>query len=50
MDPDRYAVIYNDKYDNNDNIFDSSIGTTVTAVASSQSTSTKLYQNHYYNK
>jgi hypothetical protein len=50
MNLDRYAVIYNSKYDNNDNIFDSSIGTTVTAIASSQSTSTKLYQNYYYNK
>ena len=37
MNPDRYAVIYNSKYDNNNGIFDSSMGTTVAAIASSLS-------------
>jgi hypothetical protein len=50
MNPDRYAVIYNSKYDNNDNVFDSSMGTTVTAIASSLSTSTSTTQNYYYNE
>jgi DNA-binding CsgD family transcriptional regulator len=40
MNSDRYNVIYNSKYDNNDNIFDSSNGT---AIPTS-------YQNYYYNK
>ena len=40
---DRYAVIYNRKYDNNDNIFDSR--TTPSAMPSSP-----IPQNHYYNK
>jgi hypothetical protein len=26
MNPDRYAIIYNSKYDNNDNVFDIIIG------------------------
>jgi chorismate mutase len=46
MNPDRYAVIYNNKYDNNNNIFDTSMGTT--AIASSPSI--KLNQNYYYNE
>jgi chromosome segregation ATPase len=56
MNPDRYAIIYNSKYDDhNDNVFDSSKGTTVAALASSLSTSTststtKPLQNHYYNE
>ena len=46
MNPDRYAVIYNSKYDNNDdNIFESSMGTTVAAISSSHS-STKVHQNY----
>src|SRR4026208_2572097 len=43
MNPDRYAVIYNSKYDNNDNIFDNS--TTPSAMPSSP-----IPQNYYYNK
>lgn len=45
-------LIFNSKYDNNNSIFDSSMGTTVAAIAfsPSTSTSTKLYQNHYYNE
>jgi hypothetical protein len=55
MNPDRYAVIYNNKYDNdgNDNVFDSSRGTiAVAAIASSLSapTSPKPRQNRYYNE
>jgi hypothetical protein len=43
MTPDRYKIIYNSKYDNNDNIFDSS--TTHSAMPSSP-----IPQNYYYNK
>jgi chorismate mutase len=53
MNPDRYAIIYNSKYDNDNSTFDSSMGTTVTAIASSPSTSistTKPHRNHYYNE
>jgi hypothetical protein len=47
MNPDRYAVIYNSKYDdnNNDNIFDSSNNT----IVSISPPSSKL-QNYYYNQ
>jgi chorismate mutase len=48
MNPDRYAIIYNSKYDNND-IFDSSMGTTAVAISSSHS-STISNQNYYYNE
>jgi len=44
MNPDRYAVIYNRKYDSDDNIFDSS--TTPSAMPSSS----PMPQNRYYNE
>ena len=45
MNPDRYAIIYNSKNDNNDNIFDSSNNTIVSiSYPSSQP------QNYYYNQ
>jgi hypothetical protein len=44
MNPYRYAIIYNSKYDNNDNVADISIGTA--AVISPP----KPNQNHYYNE
>ena len=52
MNPDRYAIIYNRKYDNSDSVFDSNRGITATAISPpyTSSTSTKPYQNHYYNK
>ena len=52
MNPDRYAVIYNSKYDNNnDNIIESSASTTATTISSSPySHSTKVPQNYYYNE
>jgi hypothetical protein len=54
MNPDKYAVIYNSKYDNNDNVFDSPMSTTGgAAISSSPYTSSTFivsYQNHYYNK
>jgi hypothetical protein len=56
MNPDKYAIIYNSKYDNNnDNIYESSANTsTIAAPISSSpyvsSTSTKPDQNHYYNE
>ena len=52
MNPDRYAIIYNSEYDNSNSVFDSS-STNTTAVISTpytSSTSTKPYQNYYYNK
>ena len=49
MNPDRYAVIYNSKYDGNERIFDS-LSNTATAISSSPSTSTIPYQNYYYNE
>jgi hypothetical protein len=46
MNPGRYTVIYNSKYDDNDdNIFDSS-NNTIVSISSSCSKS----QNHYYNQ
>jgi hypothetical protein len=53
MNPDRYAVIYNSKYDSDDNAHNSSSTTTTAPISSSSSTystSPKPYQNHYYNK
>ncbi|MGB7638829.1 MAG: hypothetical protein WBL88_14805 [Nitrososphaeraceae archaeon] len=55
MNPDRYAVIYNRKYDNDNSIFDSSMGNTAVAIPSSSSSAhisafTKTYQNRYYNE
>jgi hypothetical protein len=44
MNPDRYKIIYNSKYDNNDNVFGSS-STTTSAMPSSP-----IHQNYYYNK
>jgi hypothetical protein len=50
MNADRYAVIYNSKYDNNDSVFDSR-STTSTAISSSHShSSAKVHQNYYYNE
>jgi len=50
MNPNRYAVIYNSKYDNNDSVFDST-STTSTAISSSHShSSTKVHQKYYYNE
>ena len=50
MNPDRYDVIYNSKYDNNDSVFDSR-STASTAISSSHShSSTKVHQNYYYNE
>jgi hypothetical protein len=55
MNPDRYAVIYNSKYDNNDgNIFESSASTTAVAISSSYASPhshyTKVPLNYYYNE
>jgi hypothetical protein len=50
MNPDRYAIIYNNKYDNNnDNIFES-ISNSTTVAAISSSSSNKVLQNYYYNE
>ena len=50
MNPDRYAVIYNSKYDNNnDNVYDNCMGTGAGAISSSHF-STKVHQNYYYNE
>jgi hypothetical protein len=51
MNPDRYAVIYNSKYDNDGSVFDKSSNTTIAAVIPSTSYSpNKDHQNYYYNK
>jgi hypothetical protein len=49
MNPDRYAVIYNSKYDDNCSIFDSG-SNIATAASSSPSTTKPQNHNHYYNK
>jgi hypothetical protein len=49
MNPDRYAVIYNSKYDDNDNVFESSNSTTSSVISSLHSHS-KVPPNHYYNE
>jgi hypothetical protein len=49
MNPDKYAIIYNSKYDNNDNVFESI--TEAAAISSfPHSQSTKVHQNYYYNE
>jgi DNA-binding CsgD family transcriptional regulator len=52
MNPDKYAIIYNSKYEDKDNIFDSSSTTTSEAVPYTHTfTSTKPQnQNHYYDE
>jgi hypothetical protein len=37
MNPDRYAIIYDIKYDNNDDVFDNTMDTTAGAAISSSS-------------
>ena len=49
MNPDRYAVIYNSKYDNgNESIFESI--TAAVAISSSPNFYSKVNQNYYYNQ
>jgi hypothetical protein len=55
MNPDRYKIIYNSKYDSNEGVFDNTMSTTAGAAISSSSpytssTSIMSYQNRYYNK
>jgi chorismate mutase len=53
MNPDRYAVIYNSKYDGNEGVFDSSMDTAASAIPSSPFTSTSnkpQNHNHYYDE
>jgi hypothetical protein len=51
MSPDRYAVIYNSEYDNSNSVFDCSSTNTAAAISPPYTYSTsKRYQNHYYNK
>ena len=53
MNPDKYAIIYNSEYDDSDSVFDSSRDTNTAAAISppyTSSTSTKPYQNRYYNE
>jgi hypothetical protein len=48
MNPDRYEVIYNSKYNNNESVFDSN---DITSVAISSPHSPKSQnQNYYYNE
>jgi hypothetical protein len=52
MNPDRYAVIYNSRYDNNDGNIESSTAAAIPSspYTSRHSHSTKLNQNYYYNE
>jgi len=52
MNPNRYKIIYNSKYDSDDNVSNNSSTTTAPILSSSStySTSTKAYQNYYYDK
>jgi hypothetical protein len=51
MNPDRYAVIYNSKYDSTQSVFDSSTTMVAAVPYSHTSTSTQPQnQNHYYNE
>jgi hypothetical protein len=49
MNPDKYTVIYNSKYDNNDNnsVFESITG--AVAIPSSPHFDSKVHRNYYYN-
>jgi len=49
--PDRYAIIYDSKYDSDENASNSSSTTApILSSSSTYSTYTKRYQNYYYNK
>ena len=53
MNPDRYAIIYDNKYDSDDNASNGSSTITAPILSSSNSTYStfpKSYQNYYYNK
>ena len=49
MNPDRYKIIYNSKYDSEDNVFGSSATTSEAIPYTHTSTFTKP-QNYYYDK
>jgi hypothetical protein len=49
MNPDRYAISYNNKHDNNENVFNNNNGT-AEAVSYSHFPYLKSHQNHYYNE
>jgi hypothetical protein len=50
MNPDRYAIIYNSKYDDNrdNNIFDSSNNNTIISISSHSSKPQNYYYNQYH--
>ena len=51
MNPNRYAVIYNSKYDSDDNVSNTSTTTApISSSSSSYSTFPKAYQNYHYNE
>ena len=52
MNHDRYAIIYDSKYDSDDNASNGSSTTTapISSSSSTYSTFPKVYQNCYYNK
>jgi hypothetical protein len=51
MSPDRYAIIYDSKYDSDDNVSNSSTtNAPISSSGSTYSTFPKTYQNYYYNK
>jgi hypothetical protein len=50
MNPDRYAIIYDSKYDSDDNVYNGSTTTVpISSSSSTHSTFPKAYQNYYYN-
>ena len=49
LNPDRSAIIYDSRYDNNDNILNNNTSTAA-AVTYPSSPYSKPYQNHYYNE
>jgi glycogen synthase len=50
LNPDRYAIIYNTKYDNNDSGSSTAVVEVPYSSSSSSPTYPKPYQNHYYNE
>ena len=49
LNPDRSAIIYDSRYDNNDNILNNNTSTAA-AVTYPSSPYSKPYQNYYYNE
>jgi hypothetical protein len=50
LNPDRYAIIYNTKYDNNDSGSSTAVAEVPYSSSSSSSPYPEPYQNYYYNE